>query len=391
MQPIKIKVKPEDFIVEELAELPLAETADYAVYLLKKRNWSTLELLRKISKDFRIPFQNFSYAGRKDKHAQTSQYITVKNRNKIDIELPDYALEFIGFLPRPMGPDLISGNRFEITVRSLSDKEISACRREIELVKACGFANYFDDQRFGSFDPKQGFIGEKIIKKQYNGALKIYLTHVSSEDKEEDKKRKEFFFKQWGNWDVCYEKCVTPLEKSAFFFLKKNPKGFLPILQRIPKEEMSLFFSCFQGGLYNELLRRLIKQRHPHNLKVYRGLCGEYLFYGLSEEKDDYLEKLFLPTASSKAKMPDDSVQVIYQQILNENNLRPPMFNLRQIRQAFFKSSPRKATIIPQEVSYDFLDDDLYQGYKKLMLKFILPRGSYATMFIKRIFSVSIV
>jgi tRNA pseudouridine13 synthase len=286
-----------------------------------------------------------------------------------------------------MGPDLISGNRFEIAIRGLSDNEVAVSRKEIELVKAEGFANYFDDQRFGSFDEKQGFIAEKIIKKQYNGALKIYLTHVSSEDKKEDKERKNFFFEYWGNWDECYKKAKTTLEKSAFIFLKKNPKGFLPLLQRIPRQDLSLFFSCFQGFLWNELLRRIVKEKCTGNLKTYKGKAGDYIFCTLPLSQDPYLRNLSLPAASAKTKMPDAFTQTAYDLILKENNLKPAMFNLRKVRQAFFKAHLRPATIIPERLSFEFLDDEVYRGSKKLMLKFILPRASYATMLIKRIFS----
>jgi tRNA pseudouridine13 synthase len=94
-----------------------------------------------------------------------------------------------------------------------------------------------------------------------------------------------------------------------------------------------------------------------------------------------------LPAASAKTKMPDAFTQTAYDLILKENNLKPAMFNLRKVRQAFFKAHLRPATIIPERLSFEFLDDEVYRGSKKLMLKFILPRASYATMLIKRIFS----
>ena len=49
---IKIKVKPEDFIVDEIADIPVNNTGDFCVYMLKKRGWNTLDVLKRLSKKF---------------------------------------------------------------------------------------------------------------------------------------------------------------------------------------------------------------------------------------------------------------------------------------------------------------------------------------------------
>jgi tRNA pseudouridine13 synthase len=63
------------------------------------------------------------------------------------------------------------------------------------------------------------------------------------------------------------------------------------------------------------------------------------------------------------------------------------MFNKIKLRQAFFKSFARAALVKPKDLSFDFRDDEVYPGSKKLKLRFCLPRGSFATMLVKRIFS----
>ncbi|KAA0242759.1 MAG: tRNA pseudouridine(13) synthase TruD [Candidatus Brocadia sp. AMX2] len=74
---IKVKVKPEDFIVEEVADLPLQKDGNFRVYLLRKRGWNTVDILKMLSRKFSIPHSYFSYGGKKDKYAFTSQYITI--------------------------------------------------------------------------------------------------------------------------------------------------------------------------------------------------------------------------------------------------------------------------------------------------------------------------
>ena len=53
---LKIKVVPEDFIVEELADLPLTHTGEFAVYRLTKRGWNTVDLLHELARAMALPF-----------------------------------------------------------------------------------------------------------------------------------------------------------------------------------------------------------------------------------------------------------------------------------------------------------------------------------------------
>ncbi|MDD5066433.1 MAG: tRNA pseudouridine(13) synthase TruD, partial [bacterium] len=176
---LKIKTEPGDFIVEELADLPLEKRRrPYAVYLLKKRNWNTVDLLLNLSKKLNIPFKDLSYGGKKDRYGLTSQYITIRERPYLNLETENYSLKFIGFMLDPMTAHFIRGNHFKITVRNLSPADLKKASEGIRQTAVYGYPNYFDDQRFGSYDAVQGFLGEKVIRKHYNGALKIYLTAV---------------------------------------------------------------------------------------------------------------------------------------------------------------------------------------------------------------------
>jgi len=430
---IKVKVKPEDFVVEEVADISLTKTGDFCVYLLKKRGWNTVDVLKNLSKKLNLPSSDFSYGGKKDKYALTSQYITIGRQdykqttpfvpassqgggegrikkswimrkslqsplavNPAEIErlIPtkldkeNYSLSFVGLMDRPMGPDLIKGNKFHIVVRNLTEHELKSALNEIECVKKDGYPNYFDDQRFGSFDGRQGFVAEKIIKKHYNGALKIYFSRIHPEDSKDEKEHRKFIYENWGNWQACITRATSRFEKEAFSYLEKHPKGFVPILQRISHEEMVLFFSAYQSHLWNEVLRKIIRPISENSLRTSRGIAGDYLFYTRLDDKNKgYLSRLIIPMPASNIRMPDTFTETLYSEVLKENDIKSPMFNIRKIRQAFFKGIERNAVVTPEELSVDHSDDEIYQGKKKLVLDFFLPRGCFGTIFIKRIFS----
>lgn len=383
---MKIKVRPEDFVVEEKAPLPLKEGGRYRVYLLTKKGYNTVDLLIRLSKTFGIPFQRFSYGGKKDRYGLTSQYITIDDPSVREIQEDNFSLKYVGDMERPMGPNLIEGNEFKIFIRDIRMDEAQGAIREVEPVTEYGYPNYFDDQRFGSFSKEQGFIAEKILKRHYNGAVKIYLTAIHPEDRKEEKERKRFFFENWGNWDECLKKAKTAFEKRAFrLLIKKEEKPFLKIIQSIPKDELSLFFSAFQSYIWNRVAERII-MIYGDGLLRYRGNYWDYIFYR-RPQSFQYLKGLLIPTASHKTEMPDELTGEIYNNLLKEMELRPSMFNLKKIRTAFFSSTVRPLVVIPELKDYGIQDDELYKGKKALYLHFELPRGSYGTMFIKRLFA----
>jgi len=197
---------------------------------------------------------------------------------------------------------------------------------------------------------------------------------------------------------------------------------------------MVLFFSAYQSHLWNEVLRKIIrsvssdsfmlgnsktinssplmgevrlgwekKANHPPlpppikggeiscrrpDLRFSKGIAGDYTFYTqLDDRSKAYLSGLVIPMPASNIRMPDTFTEAFYSEVLKENDIKPPMFNIRKIRQAFFNGIGRKAVVIPEELFVDHSDDEIYQGKKKLVLDFFLPRGCFGTIFIKRIFS----
>jgi tRNA pseudouridine13 synthase len=384
---IKIKSIPEDFIVEEISDFQRSGGGPFAYYVLEKRGWNTLDALKMISRETRIPLKDFSYGGKKDRHGLTRQLISVRRRNRLNVRHEGYFLEFAGFGHRPMGPQSIQGNRFVMTVRDLGESEARVALKEADSVKARGFPNYFDDQRFRSYDADLGFFAEKMLKKHYNGALKVYVASRNAADKERDTERKRFFLRHWKDWKACRRAALTDFEKNAFELLEKKPGFFLPALQRVPREEASMRFSAFQSFLWNEVVRRLLKELLPGALSGCPGEAGAYSFYDdITNEQFFYLKNMEIPLAAANARMPDPRTERIYRNLLEEQGVRPAMFNIRGMRQAFFKASPRRAVIVPEAFSAAAGPDETAAGRRKLQVRCELPRGSYGTILLKRLF-----
>ncbi|RME63380.1 MAG: tRNA pseudouridine(13) synthase TruD [Nitrospirae bacterium] len=383
--PFKIKVKPEDFVVEEVAHLPLSQGGPYRVYQLQKRYWNTLDVLKYLSKRLRLPLNRFSYGGKKDRYSLSTQFITIRDRRTFRIKEKNFTLMPMGAMFRPMGPDLIRGNRFTIVVRKVSPEDALRVIDEAEVVKTHGFVNYFDEQRFRSYAPKMGFIVEHILKGDILTALKIILTHIWPEDKKPVREHKRALKQHWGNWHACLGLAETPLEKRIF---KALAKGSPPqnLLRAIPKEELSMFVASFQAGLWNELMRRRIIMYVESPLR-YKGIAGDYLFY--REPPDELIKTIGpepIPVPSQNMRFHNKELKNIFDRILKERQLTNCKFIIKPLNYDF-PSFAREPIVRPEELKVKLEEDEIYSGFKKIIFSFFLPRGSYGTMFLKRLWA----
>jgi tRNA pseudouridine13 synthase len=364
--------------------IDLEASGPYTVYELKKAGWNTPDALARLARSLGVPHSIFSYGGRKDRHALTTQVVTARSSRDLTIDRDGCSLAFMGRSSRPMGPDLIKSNKFEISLRSMSNEEVATVDRREYHVSRLGCPNFFDDQRFGSMDIKRGFVAERILKHHWRGAVELFLTAEHRDESPEQRERREFYAANWDNWEACGRGARNPAEHDMILKLCQKPPDYVGALQAIPAPELSMMFSAYQAFLWNEMLRRYLC-RLDISLGQHQGDAGPYLFYDdLSGSHLEKLRSLQMPTAGSKLAFQDAEVEVLYDSVLLERGLDRGSFNLRRIRQAYFKSVQRTAIVIPQGFSLGEAEaDETYDGHLKMTVKFELPRGAYGTMVIK--------
>ena len=167
----KIKQKPEDFIVKEINELKFDEKGQYSYYLLKKRNYNTVDAIKKICDKWKIRKKYVNFAGTKDKVAVTEQYISISRGPSKELILKDLELKFLGKGKERLNLGSLKGNKFEIVVRNIEKKP-----RPVKKV-----INYFDEQRFGR-DKNNHIIGKHILKGDYKKACELIGVKAKGND-----------------------------------------------------------------------------------------------------------------------------------------------------------------------------------------------------------------
>ena len=163
--PYRIKMRPEDFVFEELQDLHLLESGPYTCFELEKKDVNTLDAIHSLARHFRLNPDSIGFAGTKDKKAITHQYVTLKGDYKAaidNLQNVDVKTSFKGYLSEPLFLGQLLGNRFRITARDVTERP-----KPIFV-----FVNYYGEQRFGRFNAQ---IGKHLILKDFEHAALLLL------------------------------------------------------------------------------------------------------------------------------------------------------------------------------------------------------------------------
>ena len=160
---MKLKQSPQDFQVEEVTDVVPGTSGPFAFYKMTKSGWSTPVAFQAIRRRWRLSPQQLSYGGLKDRHASTSQHLTIWNGPERNLEHGKVQLQYLGQLNEPFTSRAISGNLFYITLRELKSSDAPAVDTALQEVAQFGVPNYFDDQRFGSVNIEGRFIGREMV------------------------------------------------------------------------------------------------------------------------------------------------------------------------------------------------------------------------------------
>lgn len=381
---MKIKVKPEDFVVEETAEVPPGD-GPVAVYILEKTGLTTIDALANVARAFDLPRDRVRHGGLKDRHAVTRQHLWIENGPPRSVEQPGLALRF---LRRAPAPPKIRGNCFRITLRELVPEEAARLAAAAEAVAADGVPNFFDSQRFGSARHGEGFAGKKILLHKWEEALQLHLARPSSFDTESRRKRMLAFKRHWGQWEHCLEKSATRTEAHIFGYLARRRGDFKGALKLIERPMLALFMHTYQSWLWNEAVCKYLKATLPSDLLMpARYLGGRLLFHRfVPADLIGRWRKFEVPLMAYRTKFRDGQVEKAYLEVLRAEKLTQLQFKPPGHNVPYMKEEERRLLLFPEKMTAEApVDDELFPGKKKATTSFELARGGYATLVVKKL------
>ena len=322
----QIKQLPQDFIVKEISNIKNQNNGQYAYFVLKKINYSTVDALQILSNKFKIPLKNFGFAGNKDKNAITEQKISIFRGSKKfeELKLNNIELRYLGNGKNPISLGDLDGNEFIITIRNLESTKIKKLEklqnRKIEI------PNLFGPQRFSK---NNHHVGKAIIKRDFRNAIGLILEN-----------------------DGVNEKGIKE-------YLKTNKNNYIEALRLIPLKTRKLFVHAYQSFLFNKIVKDFLKNSNKKIKNVKISIVG--FDFELSHIKNNELKKIFKKTIEEENINPRDFIINQMPELTSEGTYRDLFFELKNLK------------II------EIADDDLNQNKMKAKISFSLPKGCYAT------------
>jgi tRNA pseudouridine13 synthase len=385
---MKLKQQPDDFHVEEITTISPAE-GPYALYRLEKRGWSTPDALAALRRRWRVEPRRISYGGLKDRHAQTVQYLTIFHGPRRNLRHHDITVQYLGQSAAPYTSHDIAANRFRLTLRDLPAEARPALESRLDQLARAGVPNYFDDQRFGSVaGVGSEFIARLLVQGRFEEALRLALTAPYEYDRAAQKEEKRLLVAHWGDWPRLKEALPRGHARSLVDYLRVHPGDFRGAVARLRPELRGLYLSAYQSHLWNRMLALWMRAHlRPEQLRLVTLRLGEVPFHqDLDPEQQRELAGLQLPLPSARLKLDEaDPRGELVRTVLAEEGLELRQMQIKGIREMFFSRGERAALCLPRELTHEFADDENHRGRDKLILRFELPRGAYATLLVKAI------
>jgi len=300
----------------------------------------------------------------------------------------NFTASFLGYSEAPISARDIRGNRFRITLRDLTPPELGLIASNSEEAARDGFPNYFDVQRFGSARHGAGFMGKEIFLGHREKALRLYFT-PSKHDDGKTRSLKRCVLENWDRWEKCAGLGFGEYGR-VLAVLAEHRGAYHKALERIDRRFLVFVLNAYQSFLFNSLLSRWLSEIAAESgvgLAPLRSPFGHLqLYHALPDPAAPTLRDAMLPVPGYDTECRDPLIRRLLAEVLREEGIELSDLRVRQIRRVRVGGVERRAIVVPEDLSVSAPDaDEMYPGRQKICLSFFLPRGSYATLLIKRL------
>lgn len=390
---------------------------DNLLCVLQKVKTEHLTAMQKLMTSFRCPQSDIGFAGIKDLHAITYQFITLrgitqKRAEKVATRLQEdqrivlslfYKVDFM------LRMGMLESNQFDITIRNLrrvfvdnspSKESLVECDWEhiqamFERVKQHGFVNFYGEQRVGASGPAsvvgvRAFdVGKAMLQKDYMKAIHL-LMEGSKVRVSDDVRRVRQTWKESDGDPVATLKAfpaseILSREKVVLRGLNRFPDNPLEALRFLSHSMRMFYVNAYQSYVWNLAASQRIK-RYGDQV-----VLGDLYFDTQTEDRENVkvvqtaeelntvaISQVALPLPGYNVEYPANDIGQLYREIL-QNHL--VSFDKTADPEATAKGSYRKLVVVPwsMRIAKHANEKDCAQ------VSFRLPKGCYATMLLREL------
>ena len=342
LYPVKVKndfifnPTSRDFIVDEIPLYEFTGEGEHLIVHVRKKDMTTWEMITAIAKYCKIKQRDIGYAGLKDKHAMTMQYISILAKGNEE-KLKTFNHDKIKILSTTRHNNKIrtghlKGNHFKVRLKKVLGVQKDKLDSVVKWVKKNGVPNYFGNQRFGNHGDnwKEGkSIVEGTLKMRDRKTRTFLINAYQS-----------YLFNNWLSKRIELSMLLEAFSEADSEKVFELPKGSLA-----GTKKQAHFFKVLEGDLM---------MHYPFG-RVFE-------LESLEEESKRFSEFDIAPsgllagTRVSRTTKTSELLEKNYDEEIDENGAR---------RYAWIKVTDVKKTYVEEKAHYE--------------LEFSLPKGSYAT------------
>lgn len=408
-----------DFVVQEIPLYAFSGSGEHRILKVRKKNLTTFELLSIIAKAFNLPPKSIGYAGLKDKHATTTQYLSLPAKSsqnfhaiferlakEYEIKLLDSTLH-----SNKLRLGHLKGNRFFVRLKKLNPTNAKKLESTFSHIAHNGFPNFFGFQRFG-INGDNYLLGRALSGQRTKSTTTINeapymrllaelapeLCHSPSKSPKQKRVMQEFFISSYQSF--LFNGWLQARIQLSAWAREFSPKELQQLAQHYgklesqdPIESPTNLESTFETSLQsaqNACIATLCARFLQSLPKVaLESLCAQPQAFTLLDGDlcCHYPHgKLFTLDSATQAECERFSQQGFSPTgALSGQNLKAPSTLAGQLEQSFLApipapSSRRYAWVWASDVEFCYKPE-----VAQAELHFSLPSGAYATSFLEQV------
>jgi tRNA pseudouridine13 synthase len=370
----RLRAEPADFRVDECPLYELSGEGEHTYLHVEKTSLTTAAMVDRVARALAIAARDVGVAGMKDRHAITTQWISVPRvdaQAAMALDLPGIRVLEAKRHGNKLRTGHLAGNVFDILVRNVSVARLEQVQCELKSLEQLGLPNFHGPQRYGVRGDNAA-LGRALLMADAPQAVAILTHAIPERESQRVCEAREALAAR----DAARALELFPREFAMERHLAQCWRRGLDdqhAISTAPSAAATFLMNAWQSSMFDEVLAARLREA-PRlvsgdvAMKLANGAC--FVVEDLSAEIPRAVALEIMPTGplpGAKMLRPEGAARVIEDQVLSAHGCDPESLsslNLPGARRAL-RVVVRDAEALADPCGIRF--------------RFRLPAGSFAT------------
>lgn len=251
----RIKVRPEDFLVDEIPLYDPVGEGEHLYLRVQKINMAHGEMMSLLAMHYRVSLAAIGFAGMKDRVGVTHQAVSIHLPGIEAPAPPQHERLSVLWQVRhanKLRRGHLAGNRFSIRVRDVDPLKAPLLWKRLLRLAEIGAPDYFGPQRFG-YRRNNHRLGHLLLHGRHDEVLRELLGTGGTPFPEHQRPQRELFdagrfaesLPLWSRADVAERAAIRALAAGA---------DAARAVRAVPRDDRAFWVNSLQSAIFNRVL-----------------------------------------------------------------------------------------------------------------------------------------